>query len=298
VRRCIRPLAWALGGVVGAFAIAALVVQAAAEHRVSRIREVEVQAVSVPGDAASLARGRHLVEVVAQCTTCHGDDLSGRTMADDLWLGRLHAPNLTPGAGGLSDRSDLDVVRAVRFGVKRDGRPVLMMPSQYFFHFSDADLGAIIAYLRRLPPLDREAPPRRMGLFSALAIATGRVPDLIPGELLASRPPRLDATRPAASPDYGAYLVETGGCRVCHRQDLRGGRHPLSLPEEPPPADLTAGGPLARWSERDFVRALRTGVTPDGRRLDPRWMPWPAFAHMTDLEMRAIFLYLRSPSNG
>ena len=111
---------------------------------------------------------------------------------------------------------------------------------------------------------------------------------------LASRPPRLQVASPGPTPEYGAYLVETGGCRVCHRQDLRGGLHPLSLPDEPPPPDLTAGGPLGSWSEQDFVRAMRTGITPDGRRVDPEWMPWPAFAGMSDLELRAIFLYLSS----
>jgi mono/diheme cytochrome c family protein len=298
VRRCIRPVAWALGGIVCALAIAALVVQAAAERRVSRVREVEVQAVSVPGDAASLARGSHLVEVVGQCTTCHGDDLSGRPMADDPWLGRLHAPNLTPGAGGLSDRSDLDVVRAIRFGVKRDGRPVLMMPSQYFFHFSDADLGAIIAYLRSVPPVDALSPPRRVGPFSALAIVTGQVPDIIPAELIERGATRMAAPPPAPSPAYGAYLVETGGCKVCHHEDLSGGLHTLSLPDEPPPTDLTPGGPLARWSEADFLRTLRTGVTPEGRRLDPAWMPWPSIARMSDVELRAIWSYLRSLSGA
>jgi mono/diheme cytochrome c family protein len=294
----LRGLAIAVACAAALAGSALAVAYAVAEGRVSRVYQVAVSPVPVRATADNLDRGRHLVEVVAQCGTCHGEDLGGMELADDLWLGRLWGTNLTAGRGGIADYTDTDLVRSIRHGVKRDGTPVLMMPAQNFYHLSDADLGAIIAWVRRLPPVDREAPPRRMGLFSAMAIATGQVPDLIPAAQLASRPPRLDATRPAASPDYGAYLVETGGCRVCHRQDLRGGRHPLSLPEEPPPADLTASGPLAQWSERDFVRALRTGVTPDGRRLDPQWMPWPAFAHMTDLEMRAIFLYLRSPSNG
>ena len=274
------------------------VVMLAAERRISRVFEVDAGSVPVLESAETLARGKHLVEVVGQCATCHGDDLGGMEQADDPWLGRLWGSNLTPGRGGLGDRTDSDLVRSIRHGVKRDGTPVLMMPALNFYHLSDEDLGAIIAHLRRLPAVDRDTPTARLGLVSALAIVSDRVPDLIPAEVLASRPPRIDGARPAATSRYGAYLVETGGCRVCHRQDLRGGLHPLSLPGEPPPPDLTAAGPLAAWSEQEFMNAMRTGVTPDGRRIDPEWMPWPAFAGMTDLEMRAIFLYLRSLTPG
>ena len=116
-------------------------------------------------------------------------------------------------------------------------------------------------------------------------------------------PARPASDRPEAAPasvdrhdpiDYGAYLVDTGGCKVCHKDDLRGGLHPLSLPGEPPPPDLTRGGPLASWSESDFIRTLRTGVTPDGRQLDAQWMPWPTTARMTDGELRAIWQHLQS----
>ena len=63
---------------------------------------------------------------------------------------------------------------------------------------------------------------------------------------------------------------------------------------EPPPPDLRASGPLSTWSERDFVVALRTGVTPDGRQLDDAWMPWKNLSRMSDLELRAIWRGLRS----
>jgi mono/diheme cytochrome c family protein len=273
-------------------------VHLAVQRRVTRIYPRAPAAVSIPSDDRSLERGRHLVEVVGQCTTCHGPDLSGQELADDLWLGRLWAPNLTPGRGGIAEHSDADLVRSIRYGVKRDGRPVLMMPAQYLYHLSDDDVGAVIAWLRRLPPVNREVPEPRMGPLSELAIVSGRVPDLIPAERVSRQPPRLDAPQPSASPAYGAYLVETGGCKVCHREDLSGGLHPLSLPEEPPPPDLTASGRLASWSEDDFLRALRTGTTPDGQRMDDAWMPWRSISRMSDLELRAIFRFLRSLPGG
>jgi hypothetical protein len=63
-------------------------------------------------------------------------------------------------------------------------------------------------------------------------------------------------------------------------------------PDAPPVANLTPGGDLARWSEADFVRAMREGKRPDGRMLHPV-MPWRAFAGMTDDELGALFLFLR-----
>ena len=105
---------------------------------------------------------------------------------------------------------------------------------------------------------------------------------------------RLIRLPTGVSIEYGAYMVETGGCKVCHHDDLRGGLHPLSLPGEPPPSDLTASGRLASWSEADFLRSLRTGRTPDGRRLENQWMPWKSIGRMSDLELNAIWKYLES----
>jgi mono/diheme cytochrome c family protein len=266
----------------------------ASERRLQKVYDVPAPAVSVPADPAAVARGRHLAHAVAQCAYCHGDDLGGKLAADVAGLGRLYAPNLTPGRGGIgASYRDADFVRAIRHGVDREGRALWVMPSQYLAALRDVDLGALIAYLRTLAPVDRELPAKRAGWLTRLALVTGRAPDLLPAEQIdhaalaeAARPSRHDAQR-------GAYLVDLGACRVCHRPDLSGGLHPLALPGEPTPPSLRAAGPLARWSEADFVRAMRTGATPTGRLLDPQFMPWPRFAGMSDGELRAIWRYLR-----
>ena len=289
-RRMATAAAFAAAAAVAAGGAALVTV----ERRLDRVYQVDPAPVRISESPAALARGRHLVQEVAQCTTCHGDDLSGRRMADDLWLGRLFAPNLTPGEGGIRNHTTRDLVRSIRHGVGPDGRPLVVMPAQYLFQLSDADLGAVIVYLRSLPAVDRATPDRRLGPVSMLALLAGRVPDLIPAELMAQRPPRRRASAPKDTAGYGLYLIEVSGCKVCHRDDLSGGLHPLSLPGEPPPPDLRASGPLATWSERDFVVALRTGVTPDSRQLDDAWMPWRTLSRMNDLELRAIWRGLRS----
>ena len=50
---------------------------------------------------------------------------------------------------------------------------------------------------------------------------------------------------------------------------------------------------IGKWTEADFMRALRVGLTPDGRILDP-FMPWGAFQGLTDRDLKAIWAYLRT----
>ena len=57
--------------------------------------------------------------------------------------------------------------------------------------------------------------------------------------------------------------------------------------------NLTPGGELGFWSEEDFIATLRTGVTPGGKQLRSE-MPWKYFGQMTDEELKAVWMYLRS----
>ncbi len=277
---------------------AALVVHRSVERRLNRVYSPGISDIELPSDAASLARGERLVNTVAQCATCHGEDLGGRQMADDPWIGRLDAPNLTPGRGGLgSDYGMIDFVRSMRHGVRADGTTVFMMSARDYARFSDADLAAMFAHLRSVPPVDRSHRPVRIGWLARIAVFLGRAPELLSAEYVEAR---AGAQGPAPAPperasaEYGEYLVAVSGCRICHHANLAGGRHPLALPEEPTPPDLTSSGVMRGWSEAQYLRAMRTGSTPDGRALDARYMPWPAYSRMSDTELRAIWRFLQS----
>jgi hypothetical protein len=50
---------------------------------------------------------------------------------------------------------------------------------------------------------------------------------------------------------------------------------------------------IGKWTERDFITALRTGETPEGRILDPQ-MPWQHFQGITDRDLKSIWTYLRT----
>ena len=64
-------------------------------------------------------------------------------------LAILSASNLTKGQGGVgASYTDADFVRALRHGVRPDGKSFLIMPANLYAHLSDADVGALIAYIR------------------------------------------------------------------------------------------------------------------------------------------------------
>ncbi|MCH8087301.1 MAG: hypothetical protein IIC81_05535, partial [Chloroflexi bacterium] len=48
------------------------------------------------------------------------------------------------------------------------------------------------------------------------------------------------------------------------------------------------------WTDAQFINTIRTGTNPQGKLLDPEFMPWPRFTQMTDDELQAIWLYLQS----
>jgi len=238
--------------------------------------------------SADLERGRHVGEAIAQCTFCHASDWGGRRVADDAFVGRLYAPNLTPGHGGLpAHYSDEDLARAIRYAQDPQGRNLWLMPSEWFAAISDRDLASLVHYIRSLPPVDREAPARRAGPLTRVVVALGLAPDLVVRPAMTARaqldPP--DGTDPLR---HGDYLVGIAICGTCHGHDLRGGRHPLAPLDEPVPPDISASGAVAGWSTAEFLRTMRSGRTPEGRMLDPAFMPWRSYARMSDRELLAI----------
>lgn len=281
--RLLKRIGIGLGFLAALLVVAAGVLYAVGSFRVGRTFEVETAALDVPDDEASVARGAHLARING-CTECHGPDLSGQVMLDVPPF-RATAANLTSGAGGIGGRySDADWDRTIRHGVKPDGRPVIIMPSAAFHALGDEDAGALIAYLKSLPPVDNELPPTEIR-------AVGRLAAVFQDFAMEVRSGRAgpEGAPPAAVPtaEYGAYLT-SGICAYCHGEGLRGNAEP-PIPGSPPAPDLAAAG---RWRFDQFERALRTGVAPGGRTLDPEYMPWSMTAAMEEDELRAIHAHL------
>ena len=268
--------------------VAVVVISSVKLNRTYTIAQ-ESLALTIPADAASIARGRHIVNAISVCTECHAANLSGSVMADVPPI-RLVAPNLTRGRGGVgSTFSDADFVRAIRFGVGPDGKALIVMPSDIFAHLSDVDLADLIAYVKSVPPVDNELPDTEVRPLGRALVAANQLPPM-PADLIDQtvHPP---ATLPVtATLAYGHYLATVAGCISCHGAGLSGSGGPLH--GGPPSQNITPTG-IGKWSNSDFVHAIRTGTRPDGSRIATA-MPWPAYARMTDTELAALLKYLRS----
>jgi mono/diheme cytochrome c family protein len=246
---------------------------------------VEASTLTIPTDSAALARGEHLTRTHG-CRNCHGANLEGKVFFDAP-PALLAAPNLTAGRGGIgATYTDADWERSIRHGVRPNGQGMFVMPSEVFVNFSDADTGALIAYLKQAPPVDNELPARELRFLGRILLATGEF-FMIP-DILARFKTTEAAPPPGATAEYGRYLASTG-CIGCHGPDLHGMQPPD--PDSPLAPDLAAAG---QWSLADLMQTLRTGTTPAGKVLDPRFMPWEDTKSMTDMELEALHLYLQS----
>jgi mono/diheme cytochrome c family protein len=99
----------------------------------------------------------------------------------------------------------------------------------------------------------------------------------------------------------GEYLFRAAGCAGCHTDEKHNGA-PLAggpalttpfgifyAPNITPDPDTGIG----RWSEADFIRALRQGMSPDGAHYYPAF-PYTSYTRLTDTDLRALKAYLFS----
>ena len=261
--------------------------------RLAQAEAVTVAMIDIPTDETALARGQQIADAISLCSDCHAEGLKGQVYVDEAPIGVIPAPNLTSGAGGVGGTyTDEDWIRAIRHGIGQDGRTLAIMPSNAYAHLSDSDLGALIAYLKSVPPVDNELPDRELMVLGTIifgGLAYGDMPvSLIDHDAVQS----VSGPAEDISPEYGDYLLSVGACRDCHGAQLAGR---LEGSEGPPLGpNLTPGGNLTTWSEADFIQTIRFGNTPEGVTLDPVEMPWPWYANMTDDELKAIWLHLES----
>jgi mono/diheme cytochrome c family protein len=97
----------------------------------------------------------------------------------------------------------------------------------------------------------------------------------------------------------GEYLVHAGGCKSCHTtpggMPFAGGRAlatPFGTFYSPNITPDPETG-IGRWSDAEFLRALRQGVRPDGAYYFPVF-PYTSFTNISDADALAIKAYLFS----
>jgi mono/diheme cytochrome c family protein len=253
--------------------------------RLYRPAATPAPAVQAAASPERLIRGERLAHLCEGChSTTQGLPLDGGAENFLEGLGTLYPPNLTP-AGPLRNWSDGEIVRAIREGVDKDGRALLIMPAEVFRNMSDNDVQAVVAYLRSQPPVPHDTPENGMAIMGTLLIGGGVFPTAVQSATGSVTAPAIAPTR-----EYGAYAVAVAGCRSCHGDALTGGT-PNGFGPTPGPNLLAV---VPGWTDAQFISTIRTGTDPAGKTLNPDEMPWRSLsAVFTDDELRGIHTYLR-----
>lgn len=284
MKKWLKRIGIGLGVLVGLLVVAGATVWAIGTSRFNQQYAIGDHPLPPPDDS-SMARGQYLV-TTRGCAGCHGANLGGQMLVESPAFAILPAPNLTRGKGGAAAvYTDTDWERAIRHGVSRDGRTLLIMPSQDFSDMSDADVRAIVTYIEAQPPVETTLAERKIGPIARIVAGTSSEFPL--AARLIDHTATPSAPREEVSVAYGEYVARM--CKGCHGSALQGSGDGA---EATPPLDAT--GHLPKWTEEQFLTTLRTGITPEGKQLDPQRMPWRVFGAMRDTELKAVWMYLRS----
>lgn len=99
----------------------------------------------------------------------------------------------------------------------------------------------------------------------------------------------------------GEYIYRAAGCEACHTDTKHAGKslaggHALVTPfgtfySPNITPDKETG--IGRWSEQDFVRAMRFGISPDSDHYYPAF-PYPSYTKLSDQDIRALWAYLKA----
>ena len=234
-------------------------------------------------------RGKHLA-TISGCNGCHGANYEGKDFINEAPIGYVPAPNLTP-AGPVANYTDEDWVKAIRHGIAKDGRLMVIMPSNHYSAYGDDDLAALISYMKTLPPAENKFSSRDIQfpgsiIFGILAYESWPANQIPHDEVGGKIAPIMDE-----SLGYGQYLTRITGCYECHGENLAG-KDPDS--EGEPGPNITRKGNPGNWNFEEFKKAMQTGQTPEGKILNPEKMPWPHYAVMSDVELKSLWANLNS----
>lgn len=257
-----------------------------------------------------VAAGRILAATL--CIGCHVDPatkrLTGKQIADVApEFGTVYSRNITRSTThGIGAWSDGELAYFLRTGVRPDGSyaPPYMVKLP---HLSDDELDGLIAFLKSdddlvapvdVPPKGVSKPSLLVKVLTHVAIKPLPFPA---GRIVA--PPRSDRVA------YGRYLVDSRDCYGCHSVDFKSTN--MLEPEKTPgffgggnaligatgrklfSANLTPDNAtgIGRWSEADFSRAVRFGISRDASVLRYPMEPKP---EIDEDQTAAMYAYLKT----
>ncbi|MEZ4410596.1 MAG: hypothetical protein R3A52_29560 [Polyangiales bacterium] len=313
-------------GVVGAAVAVPLCAMAAVRMKPLAVSPLWTERVEVTPER--VARGRYLAEHVAVCADCHSRrDWStfaapiirgtygggGERFGHEIGFpGEVTSANITAHPEhGVGRWSDGELVRAIREGVDREGRPLApIMPYTHYRSMGDDDVRAVVAWVRSIPAMATAQPESTLDFPLSLIVRT------IPQPAGPARDGHVATPSPAVDVAYGAYLTNIGGCSECHTPSERGqpiagrefaGGQEFRLPTHTVrSANITPDATgIGGMSEDAFVARFKSYLPPDGAVEVPppatttvlrgnTVMPWRMYAGMTEGDLRAIYRYLRT----
>jgi mono/diheme cytochrome c family protein len=274
-----------------------------------------------------LARGSYIVNQNASCGACHtwreggtAKDFLTKGESTERYLGggnylvidgigKVWIPNITPDVEtGIGGWTDDEIRRALRDGIAKDGHLMMpMMPFNSYQYMSDADAGAVIAYLRTVPPvkLDRPRQETDLGFMGNFFIGRG-----VAHHLPARNVPEVNR---ANQLKWGEYVMRLGHCWECHSQK---GMFPSDIGEK----DFMSGSPdvdpilekavgkiymrnltpdpetgLGKYSAEQIKTALKNGTLLSGKKMAPPMSLFiPHISGLSDEDLDALVAFLLS----
>jgi mono/diheme cytochrome c family protein len=289
MKRLIKWIAAVAAGVVVLVVGAAVLGYQMAERKMVRKIDLQVKPVADTTEAQALERGKYLFESRG-CAECHGANGGGREFVNDGKGVRLAGPNISS-AGVAAAYKPEDWVRIVRHGVKPNGQPAMIMPSEDYNRFTDQDLASLVSYVRGLPPVQGGAAVIQLPVPVRVLYGFGAIKDA--AEKIDHALPTAQPVAEAVNAQHGAYVANM--CIGCHGEHLSGGKIPGGPPDWPPAANITPGEgtAMSRYpSSAHFVAMLRSGKRPDGTPIEV--MPFESLAKLNDVDAQAVYEYLKT----
>jgi mono/diheme cytochrome c family protein len=211
-------------------------------------------------------------------------------------IAKLYAPNITSDSTtGIGCYTDEQLSQVIRYNVTPKGHA--LVPFMTYTSMSDADIVAIISYLRSTKPVEKVAPSHDLTLLGKLLMR------FIIKPVITEDYKQYLAVKPDTTAEYGKYLAySVTNCDGCHTQrgptgdfvdePFAGGEKKeletatFVVPNLTPDAQT---GRIYHWSQQTFINRFRAGKV-----YKEEFMPWEAYRQMSDNDLKAIYNFLQT----
>jgi cytochrome c2 len=259
---------------------------------------------------ARVAQGEKLASML--CVKCHYNEeshkLTGKELSEVTQFGKIYSRNITHDPTvGIGNWTDGELITLIRTGVRPDGQYIPpYMPK--LVNISDEDLYSVISFLRSDNPMVQadptSQPPSKPSFLTKFLCTIAFKPFPLPKHPIANP----DTTNPVTLGKYIAlHQLE---CYSCHSEDFA--KNDYQFPEKS--SGFFGGGNtlvdkeghkllslnltmddetgIGKWSEDEFVTAVKTGILPNGQ--PGLRYPMEPYTNLTEKEVRAIYAYLKT----